>query len=400
MPGATLSTIDSILKDRYLGPIREQLNNELITLKRLRRNSEDIDFSGRQAIVPLHMGRNKGVGARAEGAALPSPGAQGYKDMKIKMAYNYATIKITGPSIKAARNNAGAFIRTVSSEVKGAVRDLKRECNRQFYNGTYGEIAVCGDTSGSTTVQLDTKTNMNLFEVGDRIDIATIATGDKVSNGDSVTIESIDRDNCTITISGDGVTTSNTHGIFREDAYGQELKGLVAWLGTADNTLGNINRAENPWFNPNIMSNAGTLRALSLDLMQQAFDETEIAIGSNGVSAGYTNHALRRKYLALVRADRRYVNQMTLDGGFKAVEYNGVPLILDTMGPRHSIFFCDESMMQTYEMSDFEWMQEDGAVLSRALDGSDAYEAVLFWYSQLGCSVPRASTFLTDLIEA
>jgi len=48
------------------------------------------------------------------------------------------------------------------------------------------------------------------------------------------------------------------------------------------------------------------------------------------------------------------------------------------------------------QMSGWEWMDEDGAVLSR-VSNSDAYEAVLFKYADLATDRPRAHSFLRDI---
>ena len=76
MAGANLTTLENVLKDMYLPPVVEQLNNEVLIIQILEARSQEL--FGRQAIVPLHYGRSGGVGARAENGALPSPGNQAY----------------------------------------------------------------------------------------------------------------------------------------------------------------------------------------------------------------------------------------------------------------------------------------------------------------------------------
>ena len=68
MAGADLSTLSNILKEYYLGPVTEQLNNEVLLLSRLEAKSEDL--VGKRAYVPLHYGRSTGVGARGESVEI------------------------------------------------------------------------------------------------------------------------------------------------------------------------------------------------------------------------------------------------------------------------------------------------------------------------------------------
>jgi hypothetical protein len=117
--------------------------------------------------------------------------------------------------------------------------------------------------------------------------------------------------------------------------------------------------------------------------MQQAWDGAEEEGGE--ISLLLTTRAVRRRYLALVRADGRFVNTMTLDGGFDALEYNGKPLVVDRHCLPNRIYFLDESTLAIYRMSDLDWMDDDGAILSR-VSGYDAYEAVLYFYATMGCS--------------
>lgn len=54
-----------------------------------------------------------------------------------------------------------------------------------------------------------------------------------------------------------------------------------------------------------------------LDLMQQAWDLAEENGGE--ISLIMTSRTQRRKYLALVKADGRFVNNLTMDGGYEAL---------------------------------------------------------------------------------
>ena len=61
---ATLATFASILKEFYIGPILDQLNNEVLALELMEKAT--IDWNGRVAIMPIHVSRNIGVNFRGE----------------------------------------------------------------------------------------------------------------------------------------------------------------------------------------------------------------------------------------------------------------------------------------------------------------------------------------------
>jgi hypothetical protein len=132
--------------------------------------------------------------------------------------------------------------------------------------------------------------------------------------------------------------------------------------------------------------------------MQTAIDTVSQA-GDGEVSAIYTTFGVRRAYQALLTTDRQYVNTMDLKGGAKAIAYDNMPIIADKNCPANKMYFIDENALKFYRLSDFDWMQEDGAVLSR-VSGSDAYEATMFLYSELGTSARNAHAVLEKITEA
>jgi hypothetical protein len=138
-------------------------------------------------------------------------------------------------------------------------------------------------------------------------------------------------------------------------------------------------------------------RALTLNLMQKMFDKVETKAGKDyGPDLILTTKAIRREYLDIMQSDRRNVNTMTLDGGWSALEYNGIPLTVDDDAIDGEMYFLTTRDIQQYRMSDYDWMDKDGSVLAR-ISGYDAYEAILFLYSELGCSRRNSQGVLCDL---
>jgi hypothetical protein len=86
----------------------------------------------------------------------------------------------------------------------------------------------------------------------------------------------------------------------------------------------------------------------------------------------------------LATNERQWFNTLTLDGGFKAVDHNGVPLVPDNQCRRGTVYAIVPDALRIFQTSDFEWMEEDGAILSRSAT-TDAYTATLFHYGDLAC---------------
>ena len=394
--GSTLSTFDAILKTQYLGPIREQLNSSSVLYSRLEKNEDSV--VGKNFTIPLHYGRNEGVGARAEGGTLPAAGSQAYKECIVPMRYQYGRIQITGPTIKAARSNEGAFLRAVDSEMRGLERDMKSSMNRQAFGDGTGAIAVCGTTSASTTVVVASTAKLR---IGMPIDVLVTSTGATSTGAAGRTVSSI-TDATHFVISGAAITTDNTFSVYTAGSRGIEMMGL-AGIVSATSTLQGLDVATYPWWKATVLANGGTNRPISDTLLQTAIDTLE-ANSSGMCTAMYTSFGVRRAYQSLLTNSKQLVNTQKLQGGYEAISYLGgshgmIPIIAEKDADANKIFIVDEDELAIHRLADFDWMQEDGSILSR-VSGVDAYEAVLYVYQELGTSMRNAHVLLSDITEA
>lgn len=397
-----LSNFDEALKIDYLPVIREQLNFDTILLNKLNRNQRDV--SGKQWQLTAHVTRSAGIGAGGE-TDLPTADSQGYANPYGNVKYNRGRIQVSGPVMKASRNDKGAIVRALDSEIKGITRDLKKDVNYQLFNdGTAVRAVINGEPGTGTTLTLDTPGTMYLFD-GAKIDILGNTDSAPATSSTDLTVSSVDSDT-EVTVSAainanvadnDYVTLAGATN--RSDGTSYEMMGIKGIVDDATyvTTLHNIDRSSNAWWKASTHAdddNSGTNRDMTLDLIQSSI--TAVAKNGGKTDLILSDHDIRDTYASLLVADKRFVNTLELDGGFKALEYNGIPWVADADCPPNTVFFLDTDHLEIMEMSDWDWMDKDGAVLSR-VSGSDAYEAVLFWYSQLATDKPSAHSFLRDV---
>ena len=135
-----LSNMSSVLKTRYIGQIREQLNNAKVLMAKIGRQDQQV--SGKDFTVPLHTTRNTSAGTGiGDGDTLPTASQQGYTTTVVPNKYLYGRIEVTGPTIAASRDNVGAFVEALNSEVEGLQRDFERVFNRQLNGDGSGALA-------------------------------------------------------------------------------------------------------------------------------------------------------------------------------------------------------------------------------------------------------------------
>lgn len=404
-----LSAADNILKTRYIGPIRDQLNNATILMSRIARDENSLNVSGKSFTVPLHTGRNAAAGVGvSDGGALPTAGQQGYDVAVVPNAYQYGRIQVTGPTIRAARDNAGAFVTAVESEIKGVTKDFKRAMNRQLHSDGTDALAFwtgADDTSGTTVDDDQGNAFVHLPSSGtitvDLIDQSNYSS--VLGNDIVVTLGAKNATTYDITWTGTVSGSADRDFLVVKDTLGKQLMGIAGIISDANPPLlsGGLHGlavASKPFWKAQVFANSGTKRDLTLERMQEPL--SAIAVNSDfdesDVKFLLSNYNLRDKYVSLLVAEKRFVNTMSLDGGFKAVEFNGIPLVPDPQCKRSTLWYVVPDSLRIFRTADFDWMDKDGAVLARVA-GFDAYEAVIFHYGNLGTIARNANAQLADL---
>lgn len=402
----TLSAADAALKEDYQPSIREQLNNEIMMLAQIESRSKDVE--GRRAVLSLHVTRNAGVGARPEGGTLPTAGNQGYVEERVALKYNYGRIQINGPVIRAMKSDTGSFTRAISSETQGVVKDLKRDVNRQVFNDANGTIAQCASVSTDTiTLAADTPTSaLRQLEVGSRIDVGTVTS--PTDHGTALIVASVDPSVPSVTF-----TTNPTAGVgssdflFRSGAATtvsgttSELTGLPA-IVAASGALFNVDPATYPVWASTVDGNGGTNRAATDNVFEKVIDDIWLQSGEAPTFI-VTSPGVRRNFAAQLKSQKRFADTVDLKGGFKALTVDAsntsLPIAVDRDNPDNTAFLLNLPAFCQNQSSDWEFMDEDGAVLHRVAN-ADAYEATLFKYHELTTDRRNVHGRINDLLES
>lgn len=406
MAGASLTTADKALKEFYIDGAREQLNNNIPFLNRVEKNTKDIE--GRRAVLAPHVSRNSGVGARLEGSTLPDAGSQGYAEERIPLKYNYLRIQVTGQSIHMMKSDRGSFVRQTTSEMDRGTMDLKRDVSRQLWGTGDGVIATCGVTSNANVIVLATATTavqMRFFHVGDRIDIGTAAAPQSIGAG--LRISAVDAGNKTITVlNANGttptLTTSGSHFVFRKGAneanVTAELTGMQK-IVAASGSLHNVDPATYDVWKSTVQSGVGSLDE---NKMARLVMDTQIASGSYP-KLFVADDGSFRAYGNLLISLKRSNNTQRLAGGYSGLSFDaaGDPMevVWDMDAPYGCMFAISPERIFEFRAADWEWMQEDGNVLSR-VSGVDAYEATMFMYHEVATDQRNAHGLLSGITTA
>lgn len=385
---STMTTAQQALKLFYLPGLQYQLNNSTPILSVLEKDSTSV--SGDQIIMALRYGRTGGIGNRLDDGNLPTPNSRKTKQASWATKNIFARIMLTDKTMRASRSNQGAFVSLLEADLEDAMTDAKDNLSRQVFGNGTGKLATCTAGTNVATITVD---STQYFSEGMLVDVCD-AAGVVLTNGTEREITVVDDVAKTITVAGTAnITPTGTSIITVSGSYGLELTGLGS-VFTVDNTLYNVNRAQNKWFNPTTLAVSGEISEVKI---QQGTDDVERKAGGN-IDFYATSYGVRRAYQSLLLATKQIVEPMKLVGGWSVLSYNGKPFTTDKYAPASTLYGLDLSTWKSYEMMDFDWLDEDGAVLSRVA-GKAAWEATLAKYSDLGCNKPKANVIFTGITE-
>lgn len=381
----SMSAASEALKKWYLPGLQYQLNTASPILSTIDKDSTAVQ--GLEIVMALRYGRQGGIGMRDDVGTLPTPNSRKTKQARWGTKNIFARIQISDKTMKSSRSDRGAFVNLLEAELSDAMDDAKDNLARQVFGDGTGVMAT---TAAQTTVTVITVSNTQYFAEGQIIDICSNVGVVKVAARE---ITAVDDVASTITISGAAVTNLVTDVIVITGNYGLEITGFGA-VFTADNTLYNVDRSQNKWFNPTNIAVNGEISEI---ILQKGTDETDRKAGGK-INFYSTSYGVRRAYQNLLLATKSTVNVLQLVGGYEALSYNGKPMSVDKYNPTGTLFGLDMSTWKAYELDDWNWLDDDGAVLSRVAN-TPAWEAVLARYMDLGNNKPKANFKMTGITE-
>lgn len=378
----TTNTADAALKSFYLDVLRNQLNtntnpfyNKIVTTSK--------NIIGHKVVRLAPYALNGGFGFSSDSGNLPQAGSNKYTHFETTTKDMYGVIEISDKAMKASRLNTNSFVDLLTQEMKGILEAAKFNYSRALFTDGTGIIATVSD-SNENSVQVD---SVKYLMEGMIIDIIGPSSTEKAKR-----IVAINRPEKVVVLDSD-VTVSVGDKITVQNSYQKEITGLGAIL-TSDTTqpLYGVDRSENYWMLPYISENTGAISDLKI---QTAIDYLEENAGStvDYISCSYD---VRRNYLSYLELTRRNIDPMTLEGGFQAISFSGIPLVADRHCPDGTMDLLNSKSFAMHTLSDWDWLDDDGKILKQ-IAGKPAWTAVLAKYGELLCDHPGGQARLKGI---
>ncbi|MBQ3596630.1 MAG: phage major capsid protein [Clostridia bacterium] len=389
----TLSNADNALKSLYLDVVTEQLNTQVNPLlAKIKQSTNDV--WGKEVRKLAIYGLNGGIGAGTEDGDLPKATGNNYGQFVTTLKNLYGTIEISDKAVRASENNSGAFVSLLNAEMEGLIKSSSFNFGRMLFGDGSGKLGkVTGVADG--VISLDTVQNViegMVIEFRDASENAIAEVGAR-------RILSVDRANNKIAISGASVTASQiSEGctISVQNSFENEITGLKAIFDPNVTKLYGLEKEKNAWLKPYVLENAGEIDEITL---QTALDTIEENSGA-GVNFIVCSWGVRRALQKLFAKNNRNVDVMELAGGYKAMSYNGIPIVADRFCPKGTMYMLNTEDFTLHQLCDWQWLAGDDGKILKQVAGKPVYTATLVKYADLICARPNGQGMINGIVEA
>lgn len=381
----TIENADKALKTYYLDAVSAQLNEGISPFFATIEKSTN-NVYGKDVKMLVTAGNSGNVVAGGEDGDLPAPYSNRYYDITVPLKNVYGTIEISDKALRASQNSSGSFVNLLNAEMDGLISSAKFNFQRMLYGS--GDGYLCG-----TTQRINGKTfkvsNTKFISAGMKVDL--IDDPDILTNGENLTVTNVDTANGLVTVDKEIAEDDflDTAGFYIHGAYGNEIAGLGAIFGFSD--LYGYDRTDNPYFNPKTYYTDS--EPLSEDYLLRIIDEIEERYGEKPDMI-LCSFATRRKIAAVMSQNKTVVDTTTLQGGYGAILFNGIPVVADRFCPENTVYVINTKDFCLHQLCDWEWLEDEDGKILKQIPGKAAYSATLVKYAELVCSKPCAQSAL------
>jgi hypothetical protein len=386
---ATIATTEAAFKTVYLDVLRPQINTQTTAVyNKIKTSNRDI-VGGNQVVKLAPFGVNGGFGAGSEVSALPTAGANQYAQFKSWIKCMYGVIEVSDLAAEASKSDVGAFVNMIKANMNGLQDHAKMSYGRQIYLDGSGKLTLTGITADSTTLVV--ASTQYLVE-GMTIDILD-NTGAAVANGTKRRIKSVDRANNTVLLDGSAkVTTIATGFVTEQGSYNLEITGMEQIFKSTGN-LYELARETYSWLIPQLFPNAGAIS--DKGIMKSMMQVNDYTGGNTDLLAAAGDVYL--EYGDYLEATKRNVNTLTLEGGFKAINCAGVPMVPDKNIKSGKLELLDTTQWTFHQLADWDWMQDQNGSILKQVAGYPKWTATLRKYGEVICDHPAAQAEMSGI---
>lgn len=377
----TLQSAESALKSVYLGAVTELLNTKANPLlAKIEQTSTDV--CGKEIRKAAKYGINGGVGAGDETGTLPTASSVSYLQFVATLKNLYGQIEISDKAIRASADGQGAFTDLLNSELTDLLNASKFNLGRMLYGDGSGKLATITDVEEKT---VDSTRNL---APGLLVDVYS-AAGALVANGLKIT--DVSYEDGTIELSSWPTSLADNAVMYVQGSKNKEITGIGS-LFSSSGTLYGLSKSSYSFLN----SYSKTSSTLDEIVIQKVIDKLEMESGSviDFIACSAKAKYAFQDYMA---SYKRNIDIMELNGGYKSLSYNGIPLVYDRFVPEGQMIFLDTKAFKLHQLCDWRYLETENGKILRQTQGKPTYTATLVKYCDLICDRPNGQGRITGI---
>lgn len=426
----TNPSASTFAKDVYLPGFNYELENEQGTMLALLGLDPDaaVQLEGRRQILKLKVGDSLGQGTIGQGAEFATPGDITSAEAILDLARITHSVQLDSWEIGLLDSMDAAAAPVIEEKLASAKNAMLRDIIRQSWGDGTGVLARVGSVSGTDITLSSTAGNYyddNRFVWIDdanryRYDIVDSTTGAQEVTG--FTISNVNETTNVCAASATVTAAEANDYIVRSGVWASggaftslEFPGIMSMVDDANIYL-NVNRATagNGWWKATVLSNSGTARNLTNNLIHTLLNRMARRLDNGKQPSApdhiaFANFPVWSFYHELMAPGLRYTTGEKPDIGWgDPIPMMGIPLYKDIHAPRRqivvlhkpSIKFCTAKHNRGGGIMSF--VERNGSIFFQ-VPGTNAYKDMVHAYMAgfLGMFTtrPRNHGRLADLTE-
>lgn len=381
----TINSAENALKSVYLGAVTELLNTKVNPLMtKIEQTSSDV--WGKEIRKAVSVGINGGIGAGDEAGALPAAHGNSYLQFVSGLKNLYGQIEISDKAVRASADDRGAFTDLLNAELDGLLKASKFNLGRMLYGDGTGKLAEVMAVS-DTLMELDDVRNMIEGLVVDIYNGTTpVVTGARVT--------SVDRSTGIVTVDKAITGVDSGHTVYVQGSKDKEITGLGAIFDKTKPLYG-VDRSTSSQLVPLIMGDAGPLDEV---MIQTMVDRLETESGSE-VDFIAVSADVKYAFMDYMSQYKRNIDVMDLEGGFRSMSFNGIPLVYDRFVPKGTMYILDTTAFHLHQLCDWRFLETENGNILRQSQGYPVYTATLVKYCDLICDRPNGQARISGITD-
>lgn len=393
MAGFDLTAAAFILKEHYSGQVVKALTYKKNPFHAML--AKYSKFTGKNHPLPTLYARPQGRSATFSNALAQKQASKGV-EFFLTRNHDYCLADIDNETMLATGDDLGAFTEAMTLEIDGAIESCMRSLAIAEYRdgtGAIGNISA-GSNVTTATITLANPSDITNFEVGQTIGSSPDMVTENVG---SVLIVAINRVTGTLTASAawDAGITGVAAGdfLFVKGDFNGKIKGLAAWVPDAA-------PGATAFFGVDRSVDVTRLGGQRLDISALPIEEGVVELasiinregGSPDVAfMNFQNYANLEKALG---AKVMYCDSLSEDAaiaftGIKIHSQKGwITVLPDLNCPSDHVYMLEMGTWKLYSLGEAPMLLDSDGNRVLRLSSSDAVEARIGYYAQLGCVAP------------